>query len=123
MKRILSLLLVFTFVGSLAFAEQPYGNRNAKSVASLEGGDADAVAVSGGDVLYSVAVTGVGAGDWAVLYFGSTTSGTFIIDVKVGAANDTTFIPFGDSGIALDSTNDIYVERVDTDVSVTLVYD
>jgi len=123
MKKFLIAICLFMVSASLAYGAQPYGNRKSKSIGTLKIGDAATTVVSSGTTLYKAFVTGTTAGDWVVLYKGSSTSGTYVVDVNVGTAADTEPVDFGDSGIDIGSTGDIYVDTIDTGVAVTLVYD
>ncbi len=90
-------------------------------------GRAQAITRSSGDGLIytgacrvqSFVITGVTAGDVALIYDAVTATGTPIFDIKVGTAVDTKVISCYGAPFA----TGIYVDATDTDVITTAIYD
>ncbi len=79
----------------------------------------DGLIYTGACRVQSFVITGVSAGDVALIYDAATATGTPIFDIKVGTAVDTKVIPcYG----APFSTG-IYVDATDADVITTAIYD
>ena len=119
MKKILSIIFIFALVINFAYAAQP---TKAKTAVTERG---SVLALSSGNTVYSLSVTGVAAGDWVAFYdvdadMVSVMDKLPIRDIKVGTANDTKEISFGDRGVNLN--NGLYGWTSDKDALNRIVW-
>jgi len=91
----------------------------AKSVVSSIGG-ADTQLITGACTVYSITVTAPTAGDYALFYDNTSATGDPIFDIKIGTNNSTEHLALP-AGATFN--NGVYLDRNDTGVSVTVVYD